>query len=155
MTPFAENPAVECSETLADLSRRLTTLADFMNRCDRPSAPRPARQTQSPATLARAVLQARRKREALFPDLFADPAWDVLLDLFVAAEEGHELSVTSACVGASVPATTALRSITLLERRGLVVRRPHPTDGRGILLSLSDEAHQRMSQWCAQIGRFT
>src|SRR5947208_2246023 len=46
------------------------------------------------AAAALTMLMSRRKMDQFFPGLFADPARDMLLDLFVAAEEGRELSVT-------------------------------------------------------------
>jgi hypothetical protein len=152
MIPFNDDAANDRHETLADLSLRLSRLADHITRCEQPAVRAQPGRGNSPADFARHVLQARRRREALFPDLFADPAWDLLLDLFIATEEGRALSVTSACFGTNVPATTALRSIALLERYGLVLRRRHPTDGRCMLLSLSDRALQLMHQWCAEIG---
>ena len=41
--------------------------------------------------------------------LFADPAWDIMLDLFAARIEGKDITVSSAGIAACVPPTTALR----------------------------------------------
>lgn len=92
---------------------------------------------------ARRVLRARRLRERLLrADLFADPAWDMLLDLFVAEADGREVCVSSLCIAAAVPATTALRWIDTLESRGLIARRPDPYDKRRIMIDLRSEARQ-------------
>jgi len=73
---------------------------------------------------ARRTYRNRRSRNALFADeaLFGEPAWDLLLDLFIAAKERKRVPVTSACIGAAVPTTTALRWLAVLEERGLVLR---------------------------------
>jgi DNA-binding MarR family transcriptional regulator len=89
----------------------------------------------------RAILYARRKRTHFFDsELFADPAWDILLELYAAHLGQYRTAVTSLCIGAAVPATTALRWIKLLETRGLILRRPDATDGRRVFMELSDTA---------------
>jgi DNA-binding MarR family transcriptional regulator len=99
---------------------------------------------------ARAIYRARREREKLFPgqtDLFSDPAWDILLDLFAAYETGQRVSISSACIASNVPPTTALRWLAILENRGLIVRASDDTDKRRAFVRLSDLTHKRMSQW--------
>jgi hypothetical protein len=60
--------------------------------------------------LARRMYLERRQREKHFPsNLFGEPAWDILLDLYVAAKENVKIATTSACIGGSVPPTTGLR----------------------------------------------
>jgi DNA-binding MarR family transcriptional regulator len=99
------------------------------------------------AVAARALLASRRKMEQFFPELFADPARDMLLDLFVAAEEGREMSVTSCCVAAMVPATTALRWLSLLKEQGLVLEEPDKRDRRQKLLHLAPYARAQMREF--------
>jgi hypothetical protein len=92
-----------------------------------------------------AILKARRLRENFFdPGLFADPAWDMLLDLYVADLEGFRLAVGSLSVGAAVPATTALRWINFLEKEGLFVRHRDPLDARRVFVSLTTRARDAM-----------
>ena len=56
------------------------------------------------------MIRARRLRARYFPeDLFADPAWDMLLDLLQAEIAQLRVPVSSLCIAAAVPATTALR----------------------------------------------
>ncbi|MBC2664756.1 MarR family transcriptional regulator [Novosphingobium flavum] len=95
---------------------------------------------------ARRSYRNRRSRSAVFGDdgLFGEPAWDLLLDLFIAAKEGKRVPVTSACIGAAVPTTTALRWLAVLEERGLVVREADPSDARRIFVRLSTDAYARM-----------
>jgi predicted transcriptional regulator len=65
--------------------------------------------------------------------LFADPAWDMLLDLLQAEIAQHRVPVSSLCIAAAVPATTALRWIKTMTDVGLFKRRADPHDGRRCL----------------------
>lgn len=94
----------------------------------------------------RALIKLRRNRDRFFDaELFADPAWDILLELYAAALGQLRVPVTSLCSGAAVPATTALRWIGQLEERGLITRRPDPTDGRRCFLMLSSDGFEAMN----------
>ena len=95
---------------------------------------------------ARRTYRNRRSRAAVFGDesLFGEPAWDLMLDLFIAAKERKRVPVTSACIGAAVPTTTALRWLAVLEERGLVVREADPCDARRVFVRLSAEAYGKM-----------
>jgi len=91
--------------------------------------------------LVRHVRNARHLREQFFEaDLFADPAWDMLLDLYEAELSEQRTTVSNLCIASRVPATTALRWLRTLERRRLVDRTPDANDGRRKFLTLSDTA---------------
>lgn len=93
-------------------------------------------------------LAARRARRALLSgDWFADPAWDLLLDLLAAQYLGRRVSITSACIAAHVPATTALRWIDRLVEEGALLREDDPSDGRRSYLRLAPELAMRLEQW--------
>jgi DNA-binding transcriptional ArsR family regulator len=103
----------------------------------------------------RDLLRVRRLRSEFLPvDLFADPAWDMLLDLMAARLDHERVSVSSLCIAAAVPPTTALRWIRTLTDQGLVIRQADPHDGRRIFIALSDEAAGGLSQWFAASRRF-
>src|SRR3546814_17984132 len=74
---------------------------------------------RSKSLFARELLRFRRLRDRYFAgDLFADPAWDMLLDLYAArSQNSHPVSVSSLCIASSVPATTALRWIKAMEEK--------------------------------------
>ena len=96
----------------------------------------------------RRILRARRLRDEFFGrDLFADPAWDIMLDLFAAGLERHEVSVSKTCHAAGVPPTTALRWIGALVDRGLVVRQADGRDRRRIYIRLTDKAADQLTAY--------
>ncbi|MFN3553523.1 MAG: MarR family transcriptional regulator [Novosphingobium meiothermophilum] len=106
------------------------------------------------AEVARATYRDRRKRGEIFndPALFGEPAWDILLDLFIAAKERKRLPVTSACIGAAVPATTALRWLTVLEDKGLIVRENDNADARRVFVRLSSEGYEKMVTYFSDVA---
>jgi DNA-binding MarR family transcriptional regulator len=100
----------------------------------------------------RAVLGLRRSRERFFDaDLFADPAWDILLELYAADLGQQHLSVTSVCLGAAVPGTTALRWIGVLEKKMLIQRRADRLDGRRVFLMLTEAGKDLMDQFFRKV----
>lgn len=100
------------------------------------------------AKAVRRMLRQRRMREQYFPaDLFADPAWDMLLDLYAARLERQPVSVSSLCIAAAVPATTALRWIKTMTDAGLFVREADPHDGRRIFIGLAEAAFDALARY--------
>jgi hypothetical protein len=98
--------------------------------------------------VARHYLRERRRREARLPaDLFADPVWDTMLDLFASKAEGRRVTVSDACIAASVPATTALRWFAKMEENGLIVRRQDPHDARRAHVELTEGAAHEVASW--------
>jgi DNA-binding MarR family transcriptional regulator len=55
--------------------------------------------------------------------------------------------VSAACEAASVPPTTALRWINVLERKGLLLRIPDPLDGRRFWVALTETAQEKMKRY--------
>ncbi len=103
------------------------------------------------ATRLRGAIKARRARDTFFPAaIFGEPAWDMLLDLAVAAAEARDTAVSSLCIAAAVPTTTALRWIRTLCDAGLFERRDDPADARRAFISLSPGAMQAMAHYLAQ-----
>tara|TARA_R110000868_G_scaffold37022_2_gene130978 strand:- start:6992 stop:7408 length:417 start_codon:yes stop_codon:yes gene_type:complete len=94
------------------------------------------------------LLDTYSARTGFFPDgLFADPAWDMLLDLMHARLNGKKISVSSLCIAARVPATTALRRIGDLVAAGLAVRVKDATDGRRVFIELTPDGTARMERY--------
>lgn len=105
------------------------------------------------STLVRSIIKARALRRKFFDDqLFADPAWDILLELYALKCEFTRVSVSKLSVSAHVPCTTALRWIDKLESEGLVERAADPLDGRRIWIDLSELGWTRMRNYLATIS---
>ncbi|MDP9056066.1 MAG: hypothetical protein M3N34_01850 [Pseudomonadota bacterium] len=104
------------------------------------------------AALALDIYEDRRRRVKLFgADLFGEPAWDILLDLFIATATGKQISVSSACIGSAVPSTTGLRWLAVLETRGLIVRENDDRDARRSHVRLSKLGHDQMEQYLKEV----
>lgn len=102
----------------------------------------------------RATIRARRLRDQHFAsELFADPAWDMLLDLYAARLEGRRVSVSSLCIAAAVPPTTALRWIGTMHDADLFGREADPTDKRRAHITLTDRAAAAMRGYFGAAGR--
>ena len=104
--------------------------------------------------LVHQIIRQRRLRSRYFEsELFADPAWDILLDLTAARAENRRVSVTSLCIAAAVPATTALRWITQMTEMGILLREPDPEDKRRAYIVLADKAADAMVRYFDELGK--
>ncbi len=90
------------------------------------------------AKRASVLIRQRQLREEFLPeDLFGEPAWNMLLDLFVQFAGGVSVSGKSLCIAARCSQSTALRQIAKLEKFDLIKREPCHDDGRVTLFSLT------------------
>ena len=120
--------------------------SDNIVRLSRPPLPDPR--------LVRRIIRQRQLRVRFFEsDMFADPAWEMLLDLTAARAEHARVSVTSLCIASGVPPTTALRWIAQMVDAGLFERVEDETDKRRAFIQLSDKAADAMARYFAELGR--
>jgi DNA-binding MarR family transcriptional regulator len=104
------------------------------------------------AEMVRSIIRARRLRARFFEeDLFGDPAWDMLLDLLQAEISHLRVPVSSLCIAAAVPATTALRWLKTMVSQGLFIRRADPHDGRRVFVELAPTASQALRSYFAEV----
>jgi hypothetical protein len=104
--------------------------------------------------LVRRIIRQRQLRARFFGrELFADPAWDMLLDLTAARAEHMRVSVTSLCIASGVPPTTALRWIGQMTEAGLLERVKDDADRRRAFITLTDKAADTMARYFAELGR--
>jgi hypothetical protein len=112
-------------------------------------APRP---TLPDPRLLRRIIRQRQLRGRFFDGgLFADPAWDMLLDLAAARAEYKRVSVTSLCIASGVPPTTALRWIALMTEAGILERVEDETDRRRAFIALTDRSADAMARYFAEL----
>lgn len=136
------------------MSRQMEALRDSLGSAMRladqlagPPAPPPSNHSVSERYI-RDMLKLRRRRDSFFnSELFADPAWDILLELYAADLGQVRITITSLCIAAAVPATTALRWIKQLENEGIILRRDDPVDGRRKFVMLSPKALDAMNAY--------
>ena len=152
----------QSADRLRQLSDEVSRIASTLARLS--TEPRVAAQPAQPvndvdvppvaADTVRAVIRARRLRTRFFEeDLFADPAWDMLLDLLQAEIAQLRVPVSSLCIAAAVPATTALRWLKTMTDKGLFVRRADPHDGRRIFVELAPATSVAMRRYFAEVGQ--
>ena len=149
------------AERLRQLSDEVNRIASTLARLSNGPAPsvRPTEALQNDnapevsAETVRAVIRARRMRTRFFSEnLFADPAWDMLLDLLQAEIAQLRVPVSSLCIAAAVPATTALRWLKTLVQEGIFVRRADPHDGRRVFVELAPDASRALRRYFAEVG---
>jgi DNA-binding MarR family transcriptional regulator len=148
------------AERLRQLSDEVSRIASTLARLSTGPAAAPRPVEQAPAVEAppvsadtvRAVIRARRLRSRYFAEeLFADPAWDMLLDLLQAEISHLRVPVSSLCIAAAVPATTALRWLKTMVSQGIFVRRADPHDGRRVFVELAPEASSALRRYFAEV----
>lgn len=157
----AQDANSSVAENLRGRARRLQTVANELfvlaNDLDGESVAQVGQEKDDGRWIeaARKMYRNRRLRAQVFAEdaLFGEPAWDILLDLYIAAHEGKPVPVTSACIGAAVPTTTALRWIAVLETRGLIAREADASDARRIFVRLTDPGKRMMAEYFAHASR--
>ena len=119
---------------------------DRLVRTTRPPLPDPR--------LVRRIIRQRQMRSRFIEGgLFADPAWDILLDLTAARAEHMRVSVSSLCIAAGVPPTTALRWITQMTEAGVLERVEDEADRRRAFIALTEKTSDAIARYFAEIGR--
>jgi hypothetical protein len=92
-----------------------------------------------------AILELRRARAKYFgTELFADPAWDILLQLFAAKLGGRRLRLAD--LETLAPRTTLARWAAVLEERGFVSCHFEPGGNTKLSLEISPLGAARMSE---------
>ena len=105
---------------------------------------------RSLANAARRYLKLRRERSnGLSEAIFSDPAWDMLLDLFVAKKEHRRITKSSAYLASGVSAGTAHRHALKLVEAGWVRQYLDPVDRRRIYIEIEEIAAERVARWLA------
>jgi DNA-binding MarR family transcriptional regulator len=159
LSDIASDQSAERLRQLSDeVSRIASTLARLSTEPGVPQRTQPvAIEAEVPpvsADTVRSVIRARRLRSRFFEeDLFADPAWDMLLDLLQAEIAQLRVPVSSLCIAAAVPATTALRWLKTMTDKGIFVRRADPHDGRRVFVELSRDASVAIRRYFAEVGQ--
>ena len=142
---------VTAAQTEAESS--VAAIIAHANRLARQAEPNEMPATTSPQFVRR-ILSARAARRQFFSaDLFADPAWEILLELYALECEQRRISVSKLCLAAAVPSTTALRWLDKLQADGLITRVADPLDARRVWVSMSPAGFEAMGSYLRELAR--
>ena len=104
--------------------------------------------------LARRLKGTRNQRDRFFDgNLFSEPAWDILLTLFIADTEGYRMAMGEVADACNIPLTTSLRWYSRLQDLDLIQRWPNRTNNRIVYLSLSPAGFARMTALLDAVSR--
>lgn len=102
---------------------------------------------------ARAVLHARRVRVHHFNRaMFGEPAWDILLLLYLAESAEARKTIGQLAASVETPLTTVLRWVGYLENEQLVERVDHPTDRRIAFIQLTSKGRDAFEAFLNDIS---
>lgn len=132
---------------MRELARRVAELE--AQALDDPQAPRSLGFSDDKLkTIAGSMYRSRQLRARYFdPGLFGEPAWDMMLDLFISRVQGRRVATSSLCLAANVPQATGLRWIGTLAKQGLLRRYAAPDDARLKLVEITAEGFQLMRRY--------
>lgn len=103
---------------------------------------------QTLRAVAERLYAERRKREEFFPaTLFGEPAWDLLLTLFIAREDGRAVPLAEAYEAARIDARQGPTLVEKLIASGLVAR----SHNRSNTVLLTDHGMDRLSDYLADL----
>jgi len=106
------------------------------------------------AGFARRILAGRRERDRYFdPMVFSNPAWDMLLDMYVASAEGRAQSVLDCCAAAPVAQRVALRWLAYLKHEDMVIETRDSAQPRQTHIQLSDLMRRTISAYLGSLIR--
>jgi DNA-binding MarR family transcriptional regulator len=107
----------------------------------------------APAALSRRIFEFRRRRAEVFgKGMFGEPAWDMLLALYMEASSGPKVTVGRLSEMTDTAQTTAIRWLDYLENHGLVRREPHPTDRRAVRVELTGKGRSALDELLSGTG---
>ena len=151
---MTEHPTDIHSTQLLRLGEEVRRIARDLETLSFAEAPEPTVPDEDlpdiPLETINVLIRARRNRARFLPNgIFAEPAWDMMLDLLKADIVGQRVSVSSLCMASGVPQTTALRWINELVGEGHFVRKKDPNDRRRVYVELAPELRRSLKRYFA------
>jgi DNA-binding MarR family transcriptional regulator len=87
------------------------------------------------------------RRKDLDSAILGEPAWDILLALFIVHNDKRRMNVGELAKVTHTPLTTTVRWVGALEERELAQRRPNPFDQRVVQVELTDKGRRAMESY--------
>lgn len=165
MSDEPADPERGCAVTWRDLERMRENWEELASRVAEIEAAAKGGEVAPPALdfdepkladIASSIYAARTRRTELFGEcLFGEPAWDIILTLFIAKARGERLSTSALCAQSKSPHATGLRWIERLENQGLVQRERASSDSRVRWVELTAGGYALMRRYVIDgIARF-
>lgn len=86
-------------------------------------------------------------------EMFGEPAWDMLLDLFIRQTKDEQISGQSVFINAEAPTATAKRWLKVLEQNGLISAHPDPAGSEVGRVHLTPTGYEGMLRYLETIAR--
>lgn len=138
---------------IEDAARLMTRLAESTEAEVVGTAPsgRPKVVTrQALINAARHELADRQRRRQFLPEeMFGEPAWEMLLLLYV-EQQGTRLNVARLSANLGLAGTTTLRWLVYLEENQLIQREPNPIDQRTAFLKLTVKGVEALDMYFSE-----
>lgn len=97
------------------------------------------------------LLRRRRRLDEFNSAIFGEPAWDMLLELYVRETSGVSSTAEQLKAAPVIPASTAARWIKHLENDGIIVLHDHPNDRGTAFVELTDRGRQALDRYLTAI----
>lgn len=137
--------------SIDEITRRLDDLLQTVS--DAPDGAEPPALKDGILRVARRAWKAQRERERILgPSLAADPAWIILLDLFIARMEEREVTVRSLRSATGLSEATILRWVAQLVQVKMVLRLGEEADPRVARLALTEAGLNGMCDYFIRIS---
>ena len=156
--PDTSKRTVEVSDPDVRAARRLLKLliGDVGSEQAEPIASAPTKllsdqSADARASRAREEFHNRRRRKRLFSSImFGEPAWDMLLALYIQESTGPRHTLGTLLQSAGVSGSSGKRWLDSLERQGLAVRIPHPNDARTYYVRLTNKGLEKLNAYFSE-----
>jgi DNA-binding MarR family transcriptional regulator len=125
--------------------------ARYLREAEQPDCNSPAPIPRTELVARAQAFHAERNRRARFfnRSIFGEPAWDMLLSLYIM--DGRPLSAGQLANMIGAPQTTALRWLQYLEKEGFVARSTDPDDRRFTRIGLLDQGRQLLDAYFSSL----
>lgn len=103
---------------------------------------------------AKALVDQRRARAKSFGSnrvLFYDPAWEIMLELFIAHEEGRSVTSASLKQLVEINGATLHRWLRAMEHEGVTACWPADSSAEGIVVALTPKATEMMLRFLSEV----
>ena len=125
--------------------------------CDafvRPRKPVPDREAMALEAALHALTDRKTRRDHFTnPNFFGEPAWDILLDLYIHQVRNEAVTVRSTIIGSGAPSQTAMRWLAILEAEDLIKSEQDPGDTNRMLVRLTAEGYEGLTRYFETVAR--